>query len=114
MMDNSGERIAPKIYYFHPLLAGPRTSWPRHLRRCRDMGFDHVLTAPLFAPGKEGDLFLSSDHDRANPAFHESLGVDDFVAEFARACRECELDLLIDVVLGRIAADSQLAEPDVG
>src|SRR6202034_3591378 len=46
--DESRELFTPKIYYFHPLLAGPCASWSRHLRRARDMGFDHLLTAPLF------------------------------------------------------------------
>jgi len=46
--NQSRELFAPRIYYFHPLLAGDRASWPHHLQRCQEMGFDHVLTAPLF------------------------------------------------------------------
>src|SRR5205823_3291600 len=63
----SEARFAPNIYYFDPLLAGPRRSWPVHLRRCKALGFNHVVSAPLFDPGESGDLFLASDHERANP-----------------------------------------------
>ena len=34
--------FAPKIYYIHPLLAGPLGSWQQHLRRVQEMGFDTV------------------------------------------------------------------------
>jgi len=76
------------------------------------MGFDHVLTAPLFAPGSEDDLFLTGDHDRVHPALHQSLSADDVVAEFAESCRKYGLNLLVDVVLGRIAPDATLAASD--
>jgi starch synthase (maltosyl-transferring) len=108
------ELFAPRIYYFHPLLAGPRSSWPKQLRRCRDLGFDHVLTAPLFAPGATGDLFLTADHEKGHPAIDGTLGADRLVADFARQCRDAGLTLLIDLVLGRVARDAGLvqAHPD--
>src|SRR5262249_6987188 len=62
---------APKIYYLHPLLAGPLSGWERHIERARRMGFGHLATAPLFAPGGTGDIFLAADHDRV----HRALGV---------------------------------------
>jgi starch synthase (maltosyl-transferring) len=109
-MSQPPEAFAPKIYYFHPLIAGPRASWLAHLARCRDLGFSHVLSAPLFAPGKDPDLLLSADHDRANPAIDNSLSADDLVGQLSQACKEQQLHLLLDVVLGRVAADSSLAK----
>jgi starch synthase (maltosyl-transferring) len=104
------ERFAPRIYYFNPLLAGARSSWPRHLDRCQQMGFDHVLMAPVFAPGAEGDIFLSADHDRVNPAVENLLAVDQVVEDFARACRANGLGLFLDVVIGEFARDALLIE----
>ena len=101
--------LAPRIYYFDPLLAGPHRSWSVHLSRCKGLGFTHLLSAPLFDPDKSGDLFLSSDHERVNPAVAAASAVDSFVVEFARACQEHDLTLLLDVVVGRVATDSALA-----
>jgi hypothetical protein len=67
LLSRTHEFVAPKIYYFHPLLAGPPGTWPAHLSRCRESGFDHIVSAPLFAPGKAGDLFLTADHESAHP-----------------------------------------------
>ena len=66
LMQAPREHFAPKIYYFHPLLAGPLGSWPVHLRRIRKMGFDTVLSTPIFAPGENNDLFLTADHEHAH------------------------------------------------
>jgi starch synthase (maltosyl-transferring) len=101
--------LAPRIYYFDPLLAGPHQSWSAHLSRCRELGFSHLLSAPLFDPGQSGDLFLSSDHERLNPAIVAGNGVDSFVTEFARACQDHDLTLLLDLVVGRVATDSAIA-----
>src|SRR5215471_19302742 len=101
--------MAPRIYYFDPLLAGPHRFWSVHLSRCKELGFSHLLSAPLFDPGQSGDLFLSSDHERLNPAIAHATDVDSFVNEFARACQGHELTLLLDVVVGRVATDSAIA-----
>ena len=74
------------------------------------MGFDHVLLAPVFAPGADGDIFLTADHDRVNPAVAHSLAVDQMVEDFARACRERGLSLFLDVVIGELARDTILAQ----
>jgi starch synthase (maltosyl-transferring) len=100
--------LAPRIYYFDPLLAGPRRSWSVHLSRCRELGFSHLLSAPLFDPGHSGDVFLSSDHERLNPAIAPATAVDSFTAEFARACQDHNLTLLLDIVVGRVATDSTI------
>jgi starch synthase (maltosyl-transferring) len=114
LLSRTHELFAPKIYYFHPLLAGPRGTWPKHLSRCRESGFDHIVSAPLFAPGEAGDLFLTADHESAHPAIDALLPADEIVEEFAEACRAHDLKLFIDVVLGRVAADAPIvrSKPD--
>ena len=101
--------FAPKIYYFHPLLAGPTGSWPQHLRRVPSMGFDVVLSAPLFGPGVNGDIFLTADHERTHPVIGAPSSVDQAVGEFAQLCRQHGLRLYLDIVPGRVATNSKLA-----
>ena len=113
-MRRTRELFAPKIYYFHPILAGPRATWPAHLRRCRDLNLDHVLSAPLFAPGEAGNLFLTADHDRVHPAVEKSLPLQQVIEEFAQACRANGLRLFIDVVLGYVAADAAIVKASPG
>jgi starch synthase (maltosyl-transferring) len=104
-----GQLFAPRIYYFDPLLGGPRSSWSAHLSRCKELGFTHLLSAPLFDPGQSGDLFLTSEHERVNPAILPASAIDSFIAEFARSCQEHDLALLLDVVVGRVSTDSAIA-----
>jgi starch synthase (maltosyl-transferring) len=72
------------------------------------MGFEYVLTAPLFAPGTAGDLFLTADHEKAHPAIEQSLSADQLIAELAQHCRDAGLKLLLDLVLGRVADDASV------
>jgi starch synthase (maltosyl-transferring) len=113
-MSRTPELFAPKIYYFHPLLAGPRERWPHHLERGRELGFDCVLSAPLFAPGDSGELFLTADHERAHPSIDRSATADEVAAEFAALCRVHGMELLLDVVIGMVASDAAIArsKPD--
>ncbi len=96
------------MYYFHPLQAGPRESWPHHFGRCQQMGFDSVLAAPIFAPGASGEIFLAGDHERVHPLLGQPAEVDALVVQLARACRQHGLALLLDIVIGRIAPDADL------
>ena len=79
--------FAPRIYYFHPLIAGPLDAWTEHLCRIQQMGFDTVLAAPLFATGASGDLFLAADHENAHPAIATSGTVDQIVSAIAEDMR---------------------------
>ena len=95
VVEGDRDLFAPRIYYFHPLLAGPRTSWPLHLQRCRAMGFEYVLTAPLFAPGAAGDLFLTADHEKPHPAIEQSLNADQLYCRVGGKLPRCRTELLL-------------------
>jgi hypothetical protein len=41
-LDERRAIFAPKLCYFHPLMAGPFHTWAEHLARFKDMGFDTV------------------------------------------------------------------------
>ena len=109
--------FAPKIYYFHPLLAGPASSWGAQLGRCRANGFDHLLVAPLFAPSESGNIFLTRNHDVINPALSGAGAAeqaDDAFRDLAALCRQNELALCADIVIGRVDPDGDLvrSNPD--
>src|ERR1700731_1567633 len=99
---------APKIYYLHPLLAGPLSAWEPHIERCRRMGFDHVATAPLFAPGGSGDVFLTGDPEAVHPVLGTDAPADEVVATLAQMCARHGVRLILDIVLDRVASDGAL------
>jgi starch synthase (maltosyl-transferring) len=108
-LGNIASRPCPKIYYVHPAIVGPLEAWSGELQRCREMGFDYVATAPIFAPGEAGDIFLTGDFERLHPIFGSDIGVDDVVAKLANKCRQNELKLIIDIVLDRVDPNGPLA-----
>jgi starch synthase (maltosyl-transferring) len=97
---------APAIYYFQPLLAGPLEEWDRHLDRCREMGFTHLLMAPPFQPGRGGNIFLTADHDKPHPALGRDLPAETILGEIAEQCASRGLTLWLDLVLDRVAAEA--------
>jgi starch synthase (maltosyl-transferring) len=72
------------------------------------MGFRQVCTAPLTLPGRRGDLFLAADLDKADARLGPYASVLGAIAAAANAARDEDLDLLIDVVLDRRAAEGEL------
>jgi starch synthase (maltosyl-transferring) len=101
-----------RIYYLHPLLAGPLDGWGAQFARCADMGFSHVLIAPPFMPGRTGNIFLTKDHRRLHPL----LGGGDAIQALAGAARLAEghgLGLMLDLVVDRAADDNPLSSAPV-
>ena len=107
-MKQTSDHFVPRIYYFHPLLAGEPSSWRRHLNRCKDMGFDHVLPLRYLRLVKMGTFFSPPITDRAHPAV-SSATADAIVEDFAKSCRACGLSLFLDIVVGEVARDALLA-----
>jgi starch synthase (maltosyl-transferring) len=95
---------ATRLYYLHPLLAGPIDTWARQLDRATAMRFDAVAIAPPFATGRARDLFLTADHDRID----DRLGGGDAATALARFAEECHsrgLRPMLDVVVDRVAVE---------
>src|SRR5215472_4731387 len=93
-----------RLYYLHPLLAGPIDAWPQQLDRIAAMRFDTVVIAPPFAAGRGGDLFLTADHTRVD----ERLGHGDAtsaLAGFVAECRSRDVRPMLDIVVDRVAAE---------
>src|SRR5215472_827024 len=95
---------ATRLYYLHPLLAGPIDAWPCQLDRAVAMQFNTVAIAPPFATGRAGDLFLTADHDRLDDRLG-SAGAQSALAGFAETCRSRELQPMLDVVIDRVAVE---------
>ncbi|HEX5328522.1 MAG TPA: maltotransferase domain-containing protein, partial [Acetobacteraceae bacterium] len=106
--------MAPKIYHLHPLVAGPIVEWPRHLARCHAMGFDFVGSAPLFAPGAAGDIFLTADHEALHPALGWDGPADTGIARLSEQCTRHGLRLMLDLVADRVAIDAGLRRHEPG
>ncbi len=100
---------APRVYYLHPLLAGPLAGWPGLFADIAALGFSHVLIAPPFATPPGGSLFLSASHTRLHEALRAPGDADTALRDLARAARAAGLVLLLDLVADRVAAGSALA-----
>ena len=100
---------SPAVYYLNPLQAGPLEGWANHFARAAGMGFDAVLLAPPFAPGRTGNIFLTADHWRLHPALGGG-DARDALRQAASSARAVGLRLMLDIVADRVAADGPLAQ----
>jgi hypothetical protein len=89
--------------------AGELAHWLPHLARAQALGFDHLCVSPVFECGPTGDIFLTSDVERASPLLGTYDTADEAVAAIAALCGAHGLTLLLDVVLDRAAADGSFA-----
>ena len=89
--------------------AGELAHWLPHLARAQALGFDHLCVSPIFTSSPTGDIFLTSDVERASPLLGAHDTADEAVAAIAALCGAHGLTLLLDVVLDRAAADGSFA-----
>ena len=101
---------AVKIYYISAYSLGDLGHWPEALRTVREMGFSHVCVSPLFAPHAEGGVFLTADHEASDPVLKAQGTADQAASQIAALCRENGLQLIVDIVLDRIARDGATAQ----
>ncbi|GAB2177197.1 maltotransferase domain-containing protein [Dongia sp. agr-C8] len=107
-MQNRQAASRPSIYYFHPALGGEVAGWTRHLDRCAAMGFSHLLLAPLFRPGRSGNIFLTADHDACHPAMQASASAAAELQSLAEECRRRGMKLWLDLMLDRVAREARV------
>jgi len=96
------------IYYVHPLLAGEVGGWKGHLERVKLMEFSHVCVGSIFAPIPGADIFLVDDYEKSNPDI-DAADADTTVRHIADQCRASGVELLLDLVLDRVAAEGAMA-----
>src|SRR6185312_13569480 len=110
----AAERMAPKIYHLHPLVAGPVRAWPGEFARIRAMGFNTVCLAPPFLAGERGDIFITRDHDRLHPALEWDGSAASAMEAAAAAAARAELRLMLDIAVDPIASGAGLRREHPG
>jgi len=100
---------APRLYLLHPLLVGALPAWDAALDRAAALGFNGALVAPPFAPGGGGNLFQMGDPEAPHPALESPGDSTALLGALAEKARARGLDLFLDLVLDRVAADGRLA-----
>ncbi|MDR6936151.1 maltotransferase domain-containing protein [Luteibacter sp. 3190] len=95
-----------RIYYLHPLLAGPMTAWNAWIDHAASLGFRQLLVAPPFEASPCGDIFVTRDFDRLNAAIAADGDATTRLAQIAKACRARGLELWLDLPLDEIASDA--------
>ncbi len=94
------------IYYLHPLLAGPMTAWNPWIEHAASLGFRQLLIAPPFEASACGDVFVTRDFDRLNPALAADGDATTRLGQIAKACRAQHMELWLDLPLDELASDS--------
>lgn len=100
----SGRRT-PRLYFLDPM---PPAAFVQACRHAAALGFDAILLASPFATGRDRSVFLSADHDRLNARFERPGDALDAVAALTDEARQQGMDLFLDLVVDRIAADGLL------
>ncbi|MDP1875272.1 maltotransferase domain-containing protein [Phenylobacterium sp.] len=100
---------APRIYYVHPNALSVPEGAARLAERAEDLGFDHLLVAPIFQ--HQGDLFRPISHDTSSLS---GAATTDVLSGLADACKARGLRLMMDLDLTRFDAAHPLvvAHPD--
>jgi starch synthase (maltosyl-transferring) len=99
-----------RIYYLHPLLAGPMTAWNAWIEHVASLGFRQLLIAPPFDASSSGDVFVTRDFNRLNPAIASDGDATERLAQIAKACRAHQLELWLDLPLDELASDAPLRQ----
>jgi starch synthase (maltosyl-transferring) len=107
-VDEAWAQQAPRIYYLHPQNLGGLPGWSRHIIQAAALGFDHICVGPIFEPGS-GDPFLISDLEATDPKLGIAGSPEDAVREIATLCVAQGLQLFLDIVVDRLAADGPSA-----
>lgn len=76
--------------------------WSTLCKNARSLGFDSILTAPLWSNGNR-KLAAPDDPDRAVIAWDKSNSMADVLAGLSLVCAQHGLGLMVDLVLNRVA-----------
>ncbi|MBL6076933.1 DUF3416 domain-containing protein [Belnapia sp. T18] len=98
----------------HPLLIGPLPAWDAAFERAAGLGFNGVLIPPPFATGASGHVQQIGDPDSPHPALEAQGDSTTALEALAAKARAHSLDLYVDLVLDRVAADGRLAREQPG
>lgn len=106
----------PRIYYVHPLQLRGYDAWGEIFEHAYSLGFDTVLTAPLFERGNHTSVFVSRSFDRIDPALQLGDDVENTFSQLTALAANHKIRLMLDLVIDRTArenagTDSIVADP---
>ncbi|TCV76315.1 maltotransferase domain-containing protein [Neorhizobium sp. S3-V5DH] len=104
-------QLPPQIYYVHPLMLKGLDAWREVFAHARDLGFDTVLTAPLFERGANTSVFVTKDFGRLDTRLGLGQSPEDGFKALIAAARENNIKLMLDVVIDRVAVGADEARP---
>ena len=102
-------KFQPRIYYVHPLMLDGFEAWQQIFQHAKSLGFDSILSAPLFETGPGTSIFTASSLER--PDARLGLGDDLHVAirQLTTAADGFGLAFMMDLVVDRLADDRDTA-----
>ncbi|MDH6264624.1 starch synthase (maltosyl-transferring) [Rhizobium sp. SG_E_25_P2] len=89
----------PRIYFVHPLAMKSEDHWRRIFHHAHDLGFDKILTAPIFARPPGASVFVTSDYARADPELGLGSDADAALSRLVALAAEEGLGLMLDIVV---------------
>jgi starch synthase (maltosyl-transferring) len=104
------QKLAPRLYNLHPLLAGPIEGWPEHVSRAAAMGFDWLYVNAFWAPGASGSIYAVADPFELHPKVRgaaQGSGAE-LTARFVQRAKEHGLKVMLDLIVPHAARDSRL------
>lgn len=101
----------PRLYYVHPLMFSDAGAWDALFRHASSLGFDTVLTAPLFARAAGGSVFVARDATRIDPAYGLGEELEAGLKRLSELAAAHGLRLMMDLVIDREAADDTDPSP---
>nr|CAD6411431.1 hypothetical protein REQ54_00876 [Rhizobium sp. Q54] len=97
----------PRIYYVHPLQLKGYDAWEQVFAHAQALGFDTVLTAPLFQRGTNSSIFVSGGFDRLEPELDLGADVSSSLSRLTALARGYQLRLMLDLVIDRVAQEER-------
>ncbi|NRP75925.1 Alpha-1,4-glucan:maltose-1-phosphate maltosyltransferase 1 [Ensifer psoraleae] len=101
----------PRIYYVHPLHLRRHDGWRELFKHVAALGFDTVLSAPLFARSDGASVFVSSSFEQLDPDLEMPGRAEEQIGSLAGMADELGLRFMLDLVLDRVA-ETESVKPD--
>ena len=95
----------PRIYYVHPLQLRGYDAWAEVFEHAHSLGFDTVLTAPLFERGNHTSVFVSRTFDRIDPVLQLGDDIEGTFSQLAALAANHQVRLMVDLVIDRNARE---------
>ncbi|SMC87481.1 alpha-1,4-glucan--maltose-1-phosphate maltosyltransferase [Rhizobium sp. RU36D] len=89
----------PRIYYVNPLMLGGPADWRAVFDHAADLGFNAVLSAPLFKRGATNSVFDAGDLERTDPLLGLAAPIEDATAQLSEVADKRNLAFMLDLVV---------------